>query len=64
MKPLDPTTNPPSSVTVLLNDEGWTWNQDYTWADPRTGEAHHVRAAVRLACCRGAVRVQGEDKKY
>ena len=63
MKPFDQ-TNPPSSVTVMLNGEGWTWNQDYTWTDPRTGKTHHVNVAVLLACRRGAVRVQGEGKKY
>jgi len=48
MKPIDQ-TNPPSELTVMLHDAGWTWNEDWTWTDPTTGQVHRIRAAVRLA---------------
>ena len=41
--------NPPSELTVMLHDAGWSWNQDWTWKDPKTGKAHHISDAVRLA---------------
>jgi len=42
----------------MLHDEGWTWNQDWTWTDPCTGKDHHVREAVCLALSRKARRAR------
>ena len=40
--------NPPSEVTIMLNESGWSWNLDWSWTDKKTGQMHSLEKAVRI----------------